>query len=153
MSPAVFFQSYPLYLRGETLSLGLSARRLNEKFLGHALIFIFVIDLIAFPFSFVLCLCSATAPHQRYLGKRTFDVLNMLFICLFLCHTLYDCHLHAACVRLTVSALVDYYVIFFSCSEEKSDEVTNLLGEVRSVLFLLACLVKLDTFLKLYCVW
>ncbi len=90
MSPAVFFQSYPLYLRGETLSFGLSARRLNEKYLGHALVFIFVIDLIAFPFSFVLCLCSATAPHQRYLGKRTFDVLNMLFICLFLCHTLYD---------------------------------------------------------------
>lgn len=48
-------------------------------------------------------------------------------------------HLYAACVF----ALVDYYVLFcFFRSEEKSDEVTNLLGEVRSVLYLLTCLVS-----------
>lgn len=152
MSPAVFFQSYPLYLRGETLSFGLSVRRLNEKYLGHSLVFIFVIVFIAFPFSFVPCLCSATAPHQRYLGKRTFYVLHMLIICLFLCHTLYDWSSACGmCQFDCVSALVDYCVMFFSCSEEKSDEVTNLLGEVRSVLYLLTSLVKLDTFLKLYC--
>lgn len=41
MSPVVFFQSYPLYLKGETLSFVLSTRQLNEKYLGHSLVFIF----------------------------------------------------------------------------------------------------------------
>lgn len=76
-------------------------------------------------------------------------MFNMLIICLFLCHTLYDWS--SACGIWEydcVSALVDYYMLlYFSCSEEKSDEVTNLLGEVRSVLYSLDCLVKFETVL------
>lgn len=75
-----------------------------------------------------------------------------LICCLFVFFFMIG-HLHVACVSLTLCLLWLIIIcnFFFSCSEEKSDEVTHLLGEVRSVLYLLTCLVKLDTFLKLYC--
>lgn len=58
-------------------------------------------------------------------------MLDMLIICLFLCHTFFDWSSASANVCPLWFVLMCYFV---SCSEEKSDEVTNLLGEVRSVL-------------------